>query len=93
MGGVELLRFFERAPLRTARWEDVAGNALVATRAQTIFDLVSGRIGAVSAGDAAEAVRTLIPHVSREELADITGRAQRVPAAVSALLNEWHLDA
>ncbi|MDR7185502.1 hypothetical protein J2X85_002536 [Microbacterium trichothecenolyticum] len=70
----------------------VLGEALVATPAQTIFDLTRRHNGVIPERDTDEAVRNLMSRITKEELADIALRAQRVPAAVTRILNQRALD-
>ncbi len=68
------------------------GEALVATPAQTVWDLLAAR-GTNQSDEVQAAIRNLLPRVERTELAQLAGRAQRVPAAVTAMLAEWkHVD-
>lgn len=63
------------------------GEALVATPAQTVWDLLADR-RAVLAGERAEAVRNLRPRVEISDIAALAARAERVPAGVTTWLNE-----
>ena len=65
------------------------GEALVATRAQTLYDLL-GRAGqGALAGEVEEAIANLRTRVAKEELVAVADRAERVPAAVTRMLGEW----
>lgn len=65
------------------------GEALVATPAQTLYDLLADRGGTPLSREIADGARNLLPRVSRNELAQIAAGVQRVPAGVTAMLNEW----
>lgn len=68
------------------------GDALVATPAQTLYDLLGNADRGVLAGEIAGAIATLRARVAKKDLVRIAGRAERVPAAVTGMLGEWSDD-
>lgn len=71
----------------------VLGDALVATPAQTLYDLLGNRRRGAPAGVVREAIANLTPRVDLDDLAEIAAGKQRVPAAVTTLLAAGHVDA
>ncbi len=71
----------------------VLGDALIATPAQTLYDLLADRRRGPLAAEAGEAIANLTRRIDVADLADIAAGAQRVPSAVTILLAEKAVDA
>jgi hypothetical protein len=60
--------------------------------AQTLYDLLGNADRIVLAGEVAEAIMNMRARAAKKDLAQIAGRAERVPATVTRVLSEWSDD-